>query len=75
MSPVHDAHPPPAHTALVSSNTFVGTSSGFYYDEEISWEQRAREEERDGLFYAMYEKQQDMMEFMQESQCQTDRSL
>lgn len=64
MYPVHDAPPPPAYIAPIFSNTFAGTSSGFYYNEEMSREYRALEEERDGLFYSIYEIQQDMMEFI-----------
>lgn len=78
MSPVHNPHPPHfshAHTTHMPYNPFTCTTSGFYYDEEMLREQRAREEERDGLFYAMYGQQQDMMEFMRESQRQIDHSL
>ena len=63
------------HTTHDPSNPFSGTSFGFYYDKDMMQEQRAHEEERDGLFYAMYELQQDMMEFIRESQCQTECSL
>lgn len=38
-------------------------------------DQMACEEERGSLFYAMYEQQQDMMEFMRESQRQTNYTL
>lgn len=34
----------------------------------------AREEERDGLFYSMYEQQQQLMEFMHASQEQNDHN-
>lgn len=60
MSPVHNPHPShfsPTNTTHMPSNPFEGTSSGFYYDEEMLQEQRAREEEYDGLFYSMYEQQ------------------
>lgn len=75
MSPVHDAPPPLAHTAPGYANPFVGTSSGFAYTKDMHWDQMEREAERDGLFYDMYKQQQDMMKFMQESQCQTNRFL
>lgn len=71
-SPAHHLphkHVSPAHTAPGYPNTFTGTSFGFYYDEDMLQEQRAREEEHDGLFYTIYEQQQDMIEFIQESQC------
>lgn len=75
MSLIHDTSPPPAHNALIFSNTFAGTPSGFHYDEDMLREQRVREEERDSLFYAMYEQQQDMMKFIRESKRQTYRSM
>lgn len=73
MSPAHNSPPPhisPSHTAPGSSNTFEGSPFRFYYTEEMWREQQAREEERDDLFYAMHEKQQEMRDFMQESQRQ-----
>lgn len=75
MSPIHDTPPPLVHTTPVFSNTFAGTSSGFHYNEDMLREKRTREEECDGPFYAIYEQQQDMMEFIRESKRQTDRSI
>lgn len=66
MSLVHDAHRPPTHTAPGYANRFACTSFVFTYTDDIYHDQMAREEERDGLFYTMYEQQHDMMEFMQE---------
>lgn len=75
MSPIHNASLPPAHTAPGYSNPFAGTSFGFIYIKDMYQDQMAREAECDGLLYSMYEQQQDMMEFIQESQCQADFSL
>lgn len=52
MSHIHNTHPPhfsPAQTTHGPSNHFASTSSGFYYDENTLWEQRACEEEYNGL--------------------------
>lgn len=57
MSPVHDAPQPPTHTAPGYANPFIGPSSDFTYTEDMYWDQMACEEERGGLFYAMYEQQ------------------
>ena len=74
QSPVHNVPPPhasPAHTPS-STHPFAGTSTGHYFTEEMMREQRPHEEERDSLLYAMYEHQQDAMDFMLESQRQTE---
>lgn len=75
MSPIHDAPRPPTHTSPGYANPFAGTSSGFTYIEDMFRDQMAREEDHDGLFYTMYEQQHDIIEFMQESPRQTDRTL
>lgn len=57
-SPAHHSphmHVSLAHTTPGYSNPFAGTSSGFVYTKDMYRDQMAREEERDGLFYAMYE--------------------
>ena len=74
QSPIHNVPPPhasPAHTPP-STHPFTGTSTGHYITEEILREKRAREKECDGLSYAMYEHQQDTMDFMRESQRHTE---
>lgn len=71
-SPIHhvpSSHVSPACTPYFT-NPSVGTPAGFYITEEMWRVQQACEEERDGMSYAMYEQQQDMMEFMCESQRQ-----
>lgn len=77
-SPAHHSphmHVSPSRTAPGYSNPFAGTSLRFVYTEDMYQDQMAHEAERDSLFYAMFEQQQDMVEFMRESQCQTDRCL
>lgn len=67
-SPIHHVpspHASPAHTPHFT-NPFVGTRTGFYITKEMWRAQQAREKEHDGMFYSMYEQQQDMMEFMHE---------
>lgn len=57
-SPAHHSphmHASPVHIAPGYSNPFAGTYSGFVYTEDMYQGQMAREEQCDGLFYAMYE--------------------
>lgn len=56
MSLIHDTHPPPAHVAQVFL-TLLQVPPLFSIMTKMLWEQRAREEERDALYYSMYEKQ------------------
>lgn len=70
QSPIHrvpSPHASPAHTPHYT-NPSAGRPTGFYITKEIWIAQSAREEEHDGLFYAMYKKQQDMIEFIRELQ-------
>lgn len=60
-------HMPHAYTALDFSNTFAGTSSGNGHYKELFQElcsRRSYDNERDSLFYAMYQQQQEMMSYM-----------
>lgn len=69
QSPVHNVplpHASPAHTPPFT-HPFAGTSTGHYFTKEMLRDQRAREEECNGLLYAMYEHQQDAMNFIRES--------
>jgi hypothetical protein len=65
---------PPAHTPHFS-NTFVGSSSSSRQStiDDVLYEMRAQNainEERDGLFYAMHQQQEEMLEQMQFMQAQ-----
>ncbi|CAI8595676.1 unnamed protein product [Vicia faba] len=51
------------------------SSSGYYFTEVMMREQIAREEERDGLFYAMDGKQQEIMDYRRTFQAQTASSF
>ncbi|MCI62526.1 hypothetical protein A2U01_0083783, partial [Trifolium medium] len=60
---------PPAHTPHFS-NTFAGSSSSSRQNtiDDVLYEMRAQNainEERDGLFYAMHQQQEEMLERMQ----------
>ncbi|PNX95490.1 hypothetical protein L195_g018683 [Trifolium pratense] len=70
---------PPAHTTP-SSNTFAGSSSSSKQStiDDVLYEIRAQNaisEECDGLFYAMYQQQEEMMEQMHLLQAQQTKML
>lgn len=68
-------HASPAHTAPSFTHPSTGTSSGFHITEEMWQELQALEERRDVLLSAMNQQLKDNMDFMRESQRQTDSSL
>lgn len=68
-------HASAAHIAPSFTHPFAGTSSGFHIIEEKWRELQAREERRDILLSSMNQQLKDNMDFMRESQRQTDSSL
>lgn len=68
-------HASPAHTAPSFTHPSAGTSSGFHITKEMWRELQAREERRDVLLSVMNQQLKDNMDFMRESQRQTDSLL